>query len=146
MKKLIITTKQLSRIDEENNVNVAVNTNGNTVSDAINAVTRAKPDITKAGNIGDPVLHISNLASQGGSNDNQITQHVEVGANETPEQAMAAQLNPNATSNGTDIEVSGDGLKEGKIFKKREIEEARLRKMKLEGRVMTKKQLRESFK
>ena len=40
MKKLIITTKQLSRIDEENNVNVAVNTNGNTVSDAINAVTR----------------------------------------------------------------------------------------------------------
>ena len=86
------------------------------------------------------------MASQGGSNDNQITQHVEVGADETPEQAMAAQLNPNATSNGTDIEVSGDGLREGTVFKKREIEEARLRKMKLEGRVMTKKQLRESFK
>jgi len=145
MKTLIINRKQMQCLEEENNVNVSVKTNANTIPAAINAVTQAKPQINNASKIGDPILHISNPASMGGSNDNQITQHVEVGADETPEQAMAAQLNPSAT-NGGDIEVSGEGLSETRGYTKRQIEEARLRKMRAEGVVMTKKQLRESFK
>jgi hypothetical protein len=41
--------------------------------------------------------------------------------------------------------VSGDGISETKSFSKKSIEEARLKKMKKEGKVMTKFELRESF-
>ena len=143
MKRLVITSKQLARLDEENNVNLSLNAKGNDIPSFTNAVTQNRSDITAAGKMGDPIIHISNPNSQNGSNDNAITQHVEVGKGESIENAMTQQLNPTATSAGGDVEVSGDGVYETKSFSKKEIEEARLMKMKNEGRVMTKKQLRE---
>lgn len=146
MKRLVITSKQLARLDEENNVNVSLNARGNDIPSFTNAVTQNRTDITAAGKMGDPIIHISNPNSQNGSNDNSITQHVEVGKGESIETAMQQQLNPTATSAGGDVEISGDGVYETKSFSKKEIEEARLMKIRTEGRVMTKKQLRESFK
>ena len=118
---MIITTRQLGCLNEENNVNVSLNATGNNISSFTNAVTQNKPDILAAGKMGDPIIHISNPNSQNGSNDDAITQHVEVGQGESIENAMQKQLNPTA------------------------VEEARLAKMRNEGRIMTKKELRESF-
>ena len=145
MKRMIITAKQLNCLNEENNVNLSLNTTGNTVASYTNAVTQNRSDINQAGKMGDPIIHISNPNSQNGSNDNAITQHVEVGKGESIEGAMQNQLNPTATSTGGDVEISGDGVYESR-FNKKKVEEARLAKMRSEGRVMTKKQLRESFK
>lgn len=146
MKRMIITTRQLGCLNEENNVNVSLNATGNNISSFTNAVTQNKPDILAAGKMGDPIIHISNPNSQNGSNDNAITQHVEVGQGESIENAMEKQLNPTATSTGGDVEISGDGVKEMTCYSKKSVEEARLAKMRSEGKVMTKKQLRESFK
>ena len=146
MKRIIISSKQLSCLNEENNVNVSLQTTGSSIPAMVNAVTQNKPDISQASKIGDPIVHISNPNAQNGSNDNQMTQHVEVGKGETIEKAMQNQLNPTATSLGGDVEISGDGIYETKAYRKKDIEEARLMNMRNEGRVMTKKQLRESFK
>ena len=146
MKRIIISSKQLSCLNEENNVNVGLQTTANTIPAMVNTVSQNRPDISQASKLGDPIIHISNPSSQAGSNDNQVTQHVEVGKGDSIESAMQAQLNPTATGNGGDVEISGDGISEVKAYRKKDIEEARLRKMKNEGKVMTKKQLRESFK
>lgn len=145
MKRMIITAKQLSCLNEENNVNLSLNTNGNSIASYTNTITQNRSDINQASKIGDPIIHISNPSSQNGSNDNAITQHVEVGKGESIEGAMEKQLNPTATSTGGDVEISGDGIYETR-FNKKKVEEARLAKIRAEGRVMTKKQLRESFK
>ena len=147
MKKLIISSKQLTRcINEQNNVNVGLQSTANTIPSLVNTVSQNRADINQASKLGDPVIHISNPNSQNGSDDTKLTQHVEVGAGDTIERAMQNQLNPAATGNGGDVEISGDGISETKSFSKREVEEARLKKMRAEGKVMTKKQLRESFK
>ena len=145
MKRMIITAKQLSCLNEENNVNLSLNTNGNSIASYTNTITQNRSDINQASKMGDPIIHISNPSSQNGSNDNAITQHVEVGKGESIEGAMEKQLNPTATSTGGDVEISGDGIYETR-FNKKKVEEARLAKIRAEGRVMTKKQLRESFK
>ena len=147
MKRIVINTRQLDRcLNEENNVNVGLQSTANTIPALVNTVTQNKADINQASKLGDPVIHISNPNSQNGSDDSQLTQHVEVGKGDTIERAMQNQLNPAATGTGGDIEISGDGISETRAFSKKEIEEARLRRMRTEGRVMTKKQLRESFK
>jgi hypothetical protein len=145
MKRIIVSSKQAKRLTEENNVNVSVDSTGNTIPAAINAVTAAKPKITNASKIGDPIIHVSNPSSTNGSNDSEITQHVEVSAGQTPEQAMQQQLNPAAT-NGGDIEISGEGISEGIRTTKGQLEQFRLRVIKENGTVYTKKQLEESFK
>ena len=145
MKRMIINAKQLSCLNEENNVNLSLNTNGNSIASYTNTITQNRSDINQASKMGDPIIHISNPSSQNGSNDNAITQHVEVGKGESIEGAMEKQLNPTATSTGGDVEISGDGIYETR-FNKKKVEEARLAKIRAEGRVMTKKQLRESFK
>ena len=146
MKKIVINTKQLKRcLNEANNVNVGISTTASTIPGIMNAVTQNQGDIDSASKIGDPVLHISNPNSQIGSDDNALTQHVEVNKGDTVANAIQNQLNPAATGNGGDIEVSGDGISERR-FSKKAIEEARLKKMRAEGTVLTKKQLRDSFK
>ena len=47
--------------------------------------------------------------------------------------------------NGGSVLLGGDGLGESYVFDKKTIEEARLAKIKRDGRVMTKKELRESL-
>lgn len=146
MKRMIINARQLSCLNEENNVNIGLQTTANTIPSMVNTVTQNKADINQASKVGDPVIHISNPNSQNGSNDNALTQHVEVEKGDTIERAMQNQLNPAATGTGGDVEISGDGISESKRFSKKEVEKARLAKMKNEGTVLTKKQLRESFK
>ena len=143
---MIINARQLSCLNEENNVNIGLQTTANTIPSMVNTVTQNKADINQASKVGDPVIHISNPNSQNGSNDNALTQHVEVEKGDTIERAMQNQLNPAATGTGGDVEISGDGISESKSFSKKDIEKARLAKMKNEGTVLTKKQLRESFK
>jgi hypothetical protein len=143
---MIINTRQLSCLNEENNVNVGLQTTASTIPSMVNTVTQNRADINQASKVGDPVIHISNPNSQNGSNDNALTQHVEVEKGDTIERAMQNQLNPAATGTGGDVEISGDGISESKRFSKKEVEKARLAKMKNEGTVLTKKQLRESFK
>ena len=127
--KIILKKKQFKKINEENNVNVSIHSNGNDISSITNAVTQNRPDIAAASKMGDPILHITNPNSQNGSNDNAITQHVEVGKGESIEGAINQQLNPNVTSTGGDVEVSGDGIQEKRVYTKRQIEEARLKNM-----------------
>jgi len=145
MKKVVINTKQLKHcLNESNNVNVGISTTANTIPGLMNAVSQSQGDIDSASKIGDPVLHISNPNSLNGSNDDALTQHVEVGKGDTVERAMQNQLNPAATGNGGDIEISGDGISEAR-YSKKSIEEARLRKMRNEGTVLSKRQLAEAF-
>ena len=144
MKRMIITARQLSCLNEENNVNLSLNTNGNSIASYTNAITQNKPDIAQASKMGDPIIHLSNPSSQNGSNDNALTQHVEVGKGESIEGAMQNQLNPTATSTGGDVEISGDGLRETR-YDKKSVEKARLAKMKAEGRVMSKWELTEAL-
>ena len=89
-------------------------------------------------------MHISN-PNLVGNNDNVPPQHVEVEKGQNVNQAIQQQVNPTVLSDGGAIDVSGDGISETKSFSKKAIEEARLRKIKNEGKVMTKFELRESF-
>lgn len=136
----------MSCLNEENNVNVGLQTTANTVGAITNTVTQNMSDINQASKVGDPVIHISNPNSQNGSNDDALTQHVEVEKGDTIERAMQNQLNPAATGMGGDVEISGDGISEEKTYTKRDIEKARLAKIKSEGTVLTKRQLRETFR
>lgn len=147
MKRIVINTRQLDKcLNEENNVNVSLSTTASTVPSVVNTITQNMPKINQASKVGDPIIHVSNPNSQNGTNDSQFTQHVEVEPGQTIQQAAQQQLNPSATSNGGDVEISGPGISEEKSYTKGAIENARLKKIRQEGRVMTKKQLRESFK
>lgn len=145
MKRVIITNKQLNEIiKEENTTTVQLNTTGNTIPAVTNTVISNTPEINNASKYGDVNLHISNQKLNG-SNDSVPTQHVEVERGQNINQAIQQQVNPTVLSDGGDIEVSGDGISEGKSFSKRQIEEARLEKIRKEGSVMTKKQLKEEW-
>ena len=58
---------------------------------------------------------------------------------------MTAQANDDLIRNGGSVLLGGDGLGESYVFDKKTIEEVRLAKIKRDGRVMTKKELRESL-
>lgn len=145
MKKIVISKSQLNEVlKEENTTTVQLNTTGNTIPAVTNSVIQNQPEITSASKYGDVNLHISNQKLNG-SNDSIPTQHVEVEKGQNVNQAIQQQVNPTVLSDGGDLEVSGDGISEGKSFSKKTIEEARLRKMRNEGKVMTKGELKESF-
>lgn len=145
MRKVVISKSQLDEVlKEENTTTVQLNTTGNTIPSVTNAVTKNQPEITSASKYGDVNLHISN-PNLVGNNDNVPPQHVEVEKGQNVNQAIQQQVNPTVLSDGGAIDVSGDGISETKSFSKKAIEEARLRKIKNEGKVMTKFELRESF-
>ena len=145
MKKVIISKSQLDEVlKEENNTTVQINSTGNTIPAVTNALNQSRPEITNAGKYGDVSLHISN-PNLVGSNDSVPTQHVEVERGQTVDQAIQQQVNPTVLGDGGSVDVSGDGISETKSFSKKSIEEARLKKIKKEGKVMTKFELRESF-
>jgi hypothetical protein len=145
MKKVIISKSQLDEVlKEENTTTVQINSTGNTIPAVTNALNQSRPEITNAGKYGDVSLHISN-PNLVGSNDSVPTQHVEVERGQNVGQAIQQQVNPTILGDGGSVDVSGDGISETKSFSKKSIEEARLKKMKKEGRVMTKFELRESF-
>ena len=144
VKRIILTRQQLNEVlKEENTTTVQLNTTGNTIPAVTNTVLNNTPEINNASKYGDVNLHISNQKLNG-SNDTIPTQHVEVERGQNINQAIQQQVNPTVLSDGGDIEVSGDGISEHKCFSKKQIEEARLKKIH-EGHKMTKKELKESF-
>lgn len=143
MKKVIITRKQLKMLNE-NMVNITAKAGGNSMSDFINTVSNVntQSDINKAGRVGDVNLTISGPES----NDTQPIQTVNVAPGETAQSAIQNQANDDLIRAGGKVEVSGDGFGESKIFTKKMVEEARIDSMKKTGKVMTKKELKNSVK
>lgn len=142
MRKIIITRNQLRKLNEDV-VNIGAKAKNNSVSDFVNTVgdVNTQNDINKAGRVGDVNLTISGPDTD----DSQPTQIVNVAPGETPQQAIQNQANNDLIKKGS-IVVQGDGFGESKVFSKKMVEEARLNSMKKNGKVITKKELRESFK
>lgn len=143
MKKVIITRNQLKMINE-NMVNITAKAGGNSTSDFINTVgnVNTQNDINKAGRVGDVNLTISGPES----NDTQPVQTVNVAPGETAQTAIQNQANDDLIRAGGKVEVTGDGFGESKIFTKKMVEEARIDSMRKTGKVMTKKELKNSVK
>ena len=143
MKKVIITRNQLKMINE-NMVNITAKAGGNSTSDFINTVgnVNTQNDINKAGMVGDVNLTISGPES----NDTQPVQTVNVAPGETAQSAIQNQANDDLIRAGGKVEVTGDGFGESKIFTKKMVEEARIDSMRKTGKVMTKKELKNSVK
>ena len=143
MKKVIITRNQLKMINE-NMVNITAKAGGNSTSDFINTVgnVNTQNDINKAGRVGDVNLIISGPES----NDTQPVQTVNVAPGETAQSAIQNQANDDLIRAGGKVEVTGDGFGESKIFTKKMVEEARIDSMRKTGKVMTKKELKNSVK
>ena len=143
MKKVIITRNQLKMINE-NIVNITAKAGGNSTSDFINTVgnVNTQNDINKAGRVGDVNLTISGPES----NDTQPVQTVNVAPGETAQSAIQNQANDDLIRAGGKVEVTGDGFGESKIFTKKMVEEARIDSMRKTGKVMTKKELKNSVK
>lgn len=143
MKKVIITRNQLKMINE-NMVNITAKAGGNSTSDFINTVgnVNTQNDINKASRVGDVNLTISGPES----NDTQPVQTVNVAPGETAQSAIQNQANDDLIRAGGKVEVTGDGFGESKIFTKKMVEEARIDSMRKTGKVMTKKELKNSVK
>lgn len=143
MKKLIITKNQLFKLNEEN-VNIAAQAKANTTSDFINTASNPNTvsDINKASVAGDVNLVINGPQN----NDNQPIQTVNVTPGDTVENAINTQTNDELIRNGGSIKISGKGFGESKVYCKKVVEEARLKEMKKNGMIISKKQLSESIK
>ena len=143
MKKVIITINQL-KILNENMINITAKAGGNSTSDFINTVgnVNTQNDINKAGRVGDVNLTISGPES----NDTQPVQTVNVAPGETAQSAIQNQANDDLIRAGGKVEVTGDGFGESRIFTKKMVEEARIDSMRKTGKVMTKKELKNSVK
>lgn len=130
-------------LNEENTVNIAAQAKDNSLSSFTTAAsdTNTVSDIQKAKSAGDVNLVINGPDSD----DTQPKQVVNVAAGDTIQNALADQANDGLIRNGGSVLINGDGLGESYIFSKKKLEEVRLAKMKKDGKVMTKKELRESF-
>lgn len=130
-------------LNEENTVNIAAQAKDNSLSSFSAAATDTNTvsDMQKAKTAGDVNLVVTGPDS----NDTQPKQVVNVAAGDTVQNAIADQASDDLIRNGGSVVLGGDGLGESYVFDKKTIEEARLAKMKRDGRVMTKKELRESL-
>jgi hypothetical protein len=143
MKRIIISQKHMQYLNEENSVNIAVQAKDNSLSSFAAAASHPNTisDIQKAKTAGDVNLNINGDKT----NDSQPKQVVNVAAGDTVQDAITNQASDELIRNGGSVLVNGDGLGESYVFDKKTIEEARLAKIKRDGRVMTKKELRESL-
>lgn len=143
MKKIIITRSHLKHLNEENVVNIGAQASDNSVSSftKIATDTNTTSDIQKAKVAGDVNLMINGPKT----NDSQPTQIINVGNGDTIQNAMADQANDELIRNGSSVKIVGDGIGESFVFTKKTIEEARLAKIKKEGKVFSKKELIETF-
>ena len=98
-------------------------------------------DIQKAKVAGDVNLMISGPKSD----DEQPVQSVNVSPGQTVADAIGDQADDGLIRNGGRVSVTGDGLGESYVFTKKTLEEARLAKIKRDGKVMTKKELTKSL-
>lgn len=144
MKRLIISSRQLSCLNEEESVTIGVNAQNDTLADFSRAASDpdTMADIQKAKDAGDVNLVVNGP----GTTDDEPTQMIDVAAGDTIQNAIAKQGSDSLVRGGAAMKITGDGFGESKVYTKKAVEEARLRKIREEGRIMTKKQLRESFK
>ena len=143
MKKIIISQRHLAQLNEEDSVNISAQANDNSLSSFSSAASSPNTvsDIQKAQTAGDVNLVVSGPESK----DTQPQQIVNVGAGDTVQNAINTQANDELIRNGGSLKISGDGFGESVVFSKKMVEEARLAKIKRDGKVMTKKELTESF-
>ena len=128
MKKIIVTSKQAKYLTEGNAANIAVQSKDNTTNGFINAATNSNTisDINNASRVASDV----NLVISGpNSNDSQPQQVVDVANGDTIQNALSQQTNDDIIKNGGSVKVIGDNLGEAKMFTKKTIEEARLKKL-----------------
>ena len=143
MKKIIISRSHLRKINEENSVNI----NAQAIDNSLTAFSKAatdtntQSDIQKAKSFGDVNLMVTGPKAD----DSQPTQVVNVGAGDTVQNALADQGSDELIRNGGAIKITGDGIGESRIFTKRELKEARLAKIKKEGKIFSKKELMEEM-
>lgn len=130
-------------LNEENAVNIAAQARDNSLSSFSTAASDPNTisDIQKAKSAGD----VNVIVSGPESNDTQPKQVVNVVPGDTAQNALSDQASDELIRNGGSVILGGDGLGESFIFNKKTIEEVRLSKIKKEGKVMTKKELRESL-
>ena len=143
MKKIIISQRHLAQLNEEDSVNISAQANDNSLSSFSSAASSPNTvsDIQKAQTAGDVNLVVSGPESK----DTQPQQIVNVGAGDTVQNAINTQANDELIRNGGSLKISGDGFGESVVFSKKMVEEARLAKIKRDGKVMTKKELTNSF-
>lgn len=141
MKKIIINNKHLNQIYEA--VNIAAQAANNNLSSFTKVVndTNTTSDIQKASVAGDVNLVINGPKTD----DKQPTQVVNVANGDTIQNAVSQQANDEIIRNGGSVKVTGDGLGESIIFTKKQINEIRLANMKKNGKVLSKKELINTF-
>jgi hypothetical protein len=141
MKKIIINNKHLNQIYEA--VNIAAQAANNNLSSFTKVVndTNTTSDIQKASVAGDVNLLINGPKTD----DKQTTQVVNVANGDTIQNAVSQQANDEIIRNGGSVKVTGDGLGESIIFTKKQINEIRLANMKKNGKVLSKKELINTF-
>lgn len=128
-KTFIISPKQAKRLSEENLVTISAPAKGNTVSDygaAINN-TDTLSDIQKAKASGSDVA--VKVYNPDNVDDSMPTVDINVTRGQNPSDAILKQGNNNLFGKGSAAIVSGDGVGEGKVYSKRQIEESRLKKL-----------------
>ena len=140
MKKVVLNKKQVKYLEE---VNIVANATDNSLSSFSKAAsdTNTTADIQKAKTAGDVNL----LVGGPDSSDEQPIQAVNVAPGQTVSDAIGDQASDELIRNGSRVSVTGDGLGESIVFTKRILKEARLAKIKKDGKVMTKKELTESL-
>jgi len=141
-KNVVITKKQYREINENTvtiNVPVADNNIGSYKAALSSLDTRS--DISKAGATGDDV---NVVMSSPDSNDNQPVQSVNVNRGQNPSDALDS-VNTSLLNRGGKVIVTGDGLGESRLLKKKQIEEMRLKNMLHCCVVKTKKEIQEEI-
>lgn len=143
MKKIIISQKHLACLNEENAINIAAQAKDNSLSSFATTATNTNTmgDIQKAQIAGDVNLIVNGPDTK----DSQPQQQINVAPGDSIQNAISTQANDELIRNGGSIKIGGDGFGESVVVSKKMVEEVRLAKIKKEGRVMTKKELRESF-
>lgn len=140
MKRIVLNKKQINHLQE---VNIVTTASDNSLSSFSKSAsdTNTMADIQKAKVAGDVNLMISGPKSD----DEQPVQSVNVSPGQTIADAIGDQADDGLIRNGGRVSVTGDGLGESYVFTKKTLEEARLAKIKRDGKVMTKKELTKSL-
>lgn len=130
-------------MNEENAINISARAVDDSLSSFSKAAssTDAASDIQKAKAMGDVNLVVTGP----GNDDNEPTQVIDVGAENTIQNAISTQGNDKLAQNGGTMILRGDGLGESYVFTKKALREARLAKIKREGKTYTKKDIIERF-
>lgn len=145
--KMIITRKQLSELTnflkEENTVNISTMAKDNNLNSFSTAAsdTHTQSDIQKAKTAGDVNLVINGPKTS----DDMPRQEINVGAGDTVQNAIAKQGNNELLQQGGSMQITGDGFGESKVYMKKMVEEVRLKNLRKNSKVMSKKQMNEEI-